>query len=52
MSDCSMPPCGYLLTHPNARLTKTELTAFTDGLIATLGGERDGVEHGPGEEGD
>lgn len=33
----SMPPRTYLLTHPEARLTDTELAALADGLAATLG---------------
>ena len=40
--DGSMPPRSYLLTHPDARLTETELAALADGLVATLGSERDG----------
>ena len=40
--DGSMPPGSYLLTHPDARLTETELAALADGLAATLGTERDG----------
>jgi hypothetical protein len=37
----SMPPRSYLLTHPDARLTDTELAALADGLAATLGTESD-----------
>jgi len=48
----SMPPGPYLFTHPDGRLTDTELTALADGLTATLGDEgREGGEHG-GEEDD
>jgi hypothetical protein len=36
-----MPPSSYLLTHPEARLTDTELAALADGLAATLGTESD-----------
>ena len=43
----SMPPGPYLLTHPDGRLTDTELTALADGLTATLGDEgREGGEQG------
>ncbi len=40
----SMPPRTYLLTHPEARLTDTELAALADGLAATLGEESEGDE--------
>lgn len=35
----SMPPGPYLFTHPDGRLTDTELTALAEGLTATLGDE-------------
>lgn len=38
----SMPPRSYLLTHPNARLSDTELAALAEGLAATLGSASDG----------
>jgi hypothetical protein len=37
-----MPPSSYLLTHPDARLSGTELAALAEGLAATLGSESDG----------
>ncbi len=40
--DASMPPRSYLLTHPEARLSDTQLAALADGLEATFGGERRG----------
>jgi hypothetical protein len=40
-----------LLTHPDARLTDTELAALADGLAATFGEESEG-EEGEGEEDD
>lgn len=38
----SMPPRSYLLTHPDARLTETEMAALAEGLAATFGTESDG----------
>jgi hypothetical protein len=38
----TMPPDAYLLTHPGARLTDSELVALAEGLAATFGGESDG----------
>jgi len=35
----SMPPGQYLITHPSARLTDSQLDALASGLAATLGGE-------------
>jgi hypothetical protein len=37
----SMPPRSYLLTHPEARLTDTELAVLANGLAATFGDESD-----------
>lgn len=48
----SMPPRSYLLTHPDARLTATELAALVDGLAATLGESDGGNEKGEIEDGD
>lgn len=39
--DDSMPPRSYLLTHPDARLTETELAALANGLAATFGEDED-----------
>jgi hypothetical protein len=47
----AMPTSSYLLTHPDARLTDTELAALADGLAATFGEESEG-EEGEGEEDD
>jgi mono/diheme cytochrome c family protein len=38
----SMPPRQYLITHPSARLTDSQLDALASGLAATLGGEGEG----------
>jgi mono/diheme cytochrome c family protein len=35
----SMPPGQYLITHPDARLTDSQLEALATGLTATFGGE-------------
>jgi hypothetical protein len=48
----SMPPSSYLLTHPDARLTDTELAALADGLAATLGSESGDEEEGEIEDDD
>lgn len=37
--DGSMPPRSYLLTHPDARLSDTQLAALADGLEATFGSD-------------
>lgn len=37
--DGSMPPRSYLLTHPEARLSDSQLVALTNGLAATFGDE-------------
>lgn len=34
-----MPPWFYLPTHPEARLSPTERTALTKGLLSTFGGD-------------
>jgi hypothetical protein len=46
VSEGSMPPRSYLVTHPAARLTATDVTALTDGLIATFGSEGEGEGEG------
>jgi mono/diheme cytochrome c family protein len=45
----SMPPRPYLLTHPDAHLTDSELAALADGLAATFGDED---QNGKAEEDD
>uniref|UniRef100_A0A831X9F6 Uncharacterized protein n=1 Tax=Thermorudis peleae TaxID=1382356 RepID=A0A831X9F6_9BACT len=42
VSEGSMPPWFYLLTHPAARLKAAERQSSIDGLLATFG---DGSEH-------
>lgn len=36
-----MPPVQYTLMHPAAKLSGSARQAFTDGLVATFGGEND-----------
>jgi mono/diheme cytochrome c family protein len=38
VSQGRMPPFSYILTHPNAKLSAAEHTAFIRGLVATFGG--------------
>lgn len=40
VTDGSMPPQQYLLTHPEARLSDADLNALALGLAATLGNEQ------------
>jgi len=48
-----MPPRLYLLMHPEATLSDAEKQQLVEGLIATLGGEREqGSEHGASSEED
>ena len=47
VSEGEMPPWDYLILHPDARLSGTELQAFVDGLTRTFGaGDSAGGEGG------
>ena len=46
-----MPPWDYLILHPEARLSGTDLQAFLDGLTRTFGaGESDGGDGASGDD--
>lgn len=45
-----MPPRQYLLLHPEARLTDSEVETLVAGLKATFGGGNIGGEHQPEED--
>ena len=51
VTDGSMPPWQYLLTHSEARLSEPDLNALSRGLAATLGNE-DGENHDSNEDDD
>jgi heme-binding protein len=38
VSEGQMPPFTYILTHPAAKLSDAQRTAFIQGLVATFGG--------------
>ena len=51
VTDGSMPPWQYLLTHSEARLSEPDLNALSRGLASTLGNE-DGENHDSNEDDD
>ena len=50
--DGSMPPWQYTLTHPEARLSDTDLEALEAGLAATFGDHRSDDDRSAAEEDD
>lgn len=50
--EAKMPPRGYLLPHPEARLSDAERQSLIVGLEATFGGERKGRSGEEGEDED
>ena len=46
VSEGEMPPAGYGLMHPEARLSASERQQLIQGLRATLGGHSEGRERG------